>query len=287
MQVGQLLQPLARAMRGELLQGNYIQADETPVKVQTETVKGADHQAYLWQYGRPGSGVVFDFRMGREREGPKQFLGQFEGILQTDGYTAYDRVAGPKMVHAGCLAHARRKYIEAIKLDPKDHASARIAALMDELFVIDAHARQQHMSMAERHKLRNEQAPALLSRLRSAILDAQKNVLPKSAAGKAASYTLALWSKLTLFLKHPELELSNNVAENSMRPIAVGRKNWIHVGSPEAGPKIAAIISVVESCRRLGLPVRQYLADVLPGLANRSIRSLANLTPAAYKAARA
>lgn len=287
MQVGQLLQPLARAMRGELLQGNYIQADETPVKVQTESVKGADHQAYLWQYGRPGSGVVFDFRMGREREGPKQFLGQFEGILQTDGYAAYDRVGGPKMVHAGCLAHARRKYIEAIKLDPKDHASTRIAALMDELFAIDAHARQQHMSMEERHALRNEQAPALLSRLRSAILDAQKNVLPKSAAGKAASYTLALWSKLTLFLKYPELELSNNVAENSMRPIAVGRKNWIHVGSPEAGPKIAAIISVVESCRRLGLPVRHYLADVLPGLANRSIRSLANLTPAAYKAARA
>ena len=101
------------------------------------------------------------------------------------------------------------------------------------------------------------------------------------AAGKAASYALTLWNKLTLFPKHPELELSNNLAENSMRPIAIGRKNWIHIGSPDAGPKIAAIISVVESCRRLEFPIRQYLANVLPGMANRSIHSLASLTPAA------
>jgi hypothetical protein len=255
--------------------------------VQTDQGKGSNHQGYLLQYGRPGSGVVFDFRMGREREGPKQFLAQFNGILQTDGYAAYDRVGGSQMIHAACLAHARRKYIEAVKLDPTDHESTRIVALMDEVFAIDAKARQREMSLAERHQLRNEQAPELLSRLRTAILTAQKKVLPKSAAGKAPSYTLALWNKLTLFLAHPELELSNNLAENSMRPIAVGRKNWIHIGSPDAGPKIAAIISVVESCRRLAIPIRQYLADVLPGLANRSIQSLASITPAAYKATRA
>lgn len=108
--------------------------------------------------------------------------------------------------------------------------------------------------------------------------------MPKSAAGQAANYTLSLWSKLTLFLKHPELELSNNLAENSMRPIALGRKNWLHLGSQQAGPKIAAIFSVVESCRRLGIPIRKYLADVLPGLANRSIHNLAGLTPGAYVA---
>ena len=90
-----------------------------------------------------------------------------------------------------------------------------------------------------------------------------------------------LWQKLTLFLEHPVLELSNNLAENSMRPIAIGRKNWIHVGSAQAGPKIAAILSVVESCRRLRMPIRDYLAAVLPGLANRSIHSLDKLTPTA------
>ena len=140
------------------------------------------------------------------------------------------------------------------------------------------------MSLVQRHDLRNEQAPALLARLRTAVLGAQKNTLPKSAAGKAASYTLTLWNKLTLFLKHPELELSNNLAENSMRPIALGRGNWIHIGSEAAGPRVAAIVSVIESCRRLKIPVRDYLADILPGLANAPVQRIADLTPASWAA---
>jgi hypothetical protein len=109
------------------------------------------------------------------------------------------------------------------------------------------------------------------------ILAAQKDSLPKSATGKAANYALALWNKLTQFLQYPELELSNNLAENSMRLIAIGRKNWIHIGSAQAGPKIAAILSVVESCRRIKIPVRDYFAAVLPGLNNLSIRHMADL----------
>jgi hypothetical protein len=112
----------------------------------------------------------------------------------------------------------------------------------------------------------------------------KKIALPKSAVDQAANYTLSLWSKLTVFLKYPELELSTNLAENAMRSIAIGRKNWLHLGSKEAGPRIAAIFSIVESCRWLNLPVRKYLNDVLPGLANRSIQSFAQLTPTAYAA---
>jgi transposase len=103
-----------------------------------------------------------------------------------------------------------------------------------------------------------------------------------STLGKACRYTLTLWNKLKCFLEYPELELSNNRAENSMRPIAVGRKNWIHVGSAQAGPKIAAILLVMESCRRTNVPVREYLAAVLPGLNNLSIQNLAELTPSAW-----
>jgi len=287
MQVGGMLQPIVSRMRRELLAGSYIQADETPVSVQLHDGGGKNHQGYLWQYGSPGKGVVFDFRMGREREAPKQFLGQFNGILQTDGYAAYEHIGGPKMVHACCLAHARRKYVDAIKVDPKDRDSAGIVALMDELFAIDARARAEKMDHLQRHALRMEKAPALLAELRTQILAAQKRVLPRSTAGKAASYTLSLWNKLTRFLEYPELELSNNLAENSMRPVAIGRKNWVHIGHEHAGPKIAAIFSVVESCRRLGLPIREYLAAVLPGLANRSTQSLSHLTPAAYAASKA
>ena len=115
-------------------------AHETPVDVQTHDGRGTNHQAYLWQYGTPGGATVFDFRMSRKREGPLNFLGNFEGLLQTDGYAAYDRVGGPKMVHAACWAHARRRFIDAVKLNKQDAASVRAVKLMDELFAIDARA---------------------------------------------------------------------------------------------------------------------------------------------------
>ena len=284
MRVGELLTPIVGVMRRELLRGTYIQADETPVDVQMHDGRGQNHQAYLWQYGTPGGGVIFDFRLGREREGPKQFLQHFDGILQTDGYAAYDHIGGPKMVHAACWSHSRRKFIDAIKLNPKDQPAIRIAKLMDDLFAIDAEARAENMDHAARHARRQRHAPPLLADIRAQILAAQKNALPKSATGKAANYTLALWNKLTLFLEYPELELSYNLAENSMRPIAIGRRNWIHIGSAQAGPKVAAIFSVVESCRRLKIPVRKYLAAVLPGLSNLSIQQLAGLTPNAWAA---
>jgi transposase len=282
MRVGELLIPVMGAMRQELLQGTYIQADETPVDVQIEDGRGKNHQAYLWQYGRPGGIVVFDFRAGRGRDGPKQFLGQFAGLLQTDGYAAYDQIGGPGMVHAACWAHAKRYFSDAIALNRNDPVATPIVAQIDELFAIDAQARQQGLSLEARHKLRQEKAPSLLAIIRQQIEAAQRQVLPGSQLAKACKYTLSLWDKLTRFLEHPELELSNNLAENSMRPIAVGRRNWIHIGSLQAGPKIAAIISIVETCRRLKIPVRKYLAAVLPGMADVQIQRLHELTPSRW-----
>ena len=284
MGVGGLLLPVAGVMRRELVSGSYIQADETPVGVQMHDGRGQNHQAYLWQYGRPGGSVVFDFRLGRGRDGPKQFLGNFEGILQTDGYVAYEQVGGPKLVHAVCWAHARRGFVDAVKLNRADLAAIGIVARIDELFGIDAEARARNLDHAARHALRLERSGPLLEILQPQIEAARTAALPSSALGKAANYTLGFWPKLTRFLDYPELELSNNLAENSMRPVALGRKNWIHVGSPQAGPKVAAILSIVETCRRMKIPARDYMAAVLPGLAGIRIQRLAELTPAAWAA---
>ena len=286
MSVGGLLMPLVAAMGRELVGGGYIQADETTVGVQMHDKRGKNHQAYLWQYGTPGGSVIFDFRMGRSREGPKRFLGRFEGILQTDGYTAYDRTGSPKMVHAACWAHARRKVFDALKLNPDDRVARQLVERTDALFLIDAEARNAGMDHAARHALRQQRSRPLLDIIKEELKSAQVAELPASALGKAVSYTLSLWHKLTRFLEHPELELSNNLAENSMRGVALGRKNWIHVGSEQAGPKVAAILSVIESCRRLKLPVRQYLASILPGLADRSVQRVGEYTPAAWAASR-
>ena len=268
MRVGELLRPISRAMAQELLVGNYIQADETPVGVQSERARGKNHQAYLWQYSRPGAVVVFDFRMGREREGPKRFLGNFEGILQSDGYAAYDQVGGPKIVHAACWAHARRKFFHAVELNPKDQDALRLVAQMDELFAIEAQARKEELSPQDRQLLRLDKSQPLLEQIKSQIQRARSEALPKSVLAKACNYTLTLWTRLSRFLEHPELELSNNLAENAIRPLALGRRNWLHIGSEQAGPRVAAIVSVVESCRRLKIPIRDYLASILPGLAN-------------------
>jgi len=284
MRVGELLLPLSEAMRRELLRGSYIQADETPVDVQMHDGRGQNHPAYLWQYSTPGGGAVFDFRLGRAREGPKQFLGNFEGLLQTDGYGAYEHVGGPRIVHAACWAHSRRKFWEALKLHPSDVVAARLVARIDALFAIDAEARERNLDPGARHALRRERSAPLVQVIKEEVEAARAAALPASALGRAAQYTLALWRKLTRFLEYPELELSNNLAENSMRPVALGRKNWIHVGSPQAGPKVAAILSVVESCRRLEIPAREYLAAILPGFAEISVQRLPELTPAAWAA---
>ena len=223
MRVGELLRPITAAMGQELLRGDYIQADETPVDVQMHDGRGKNHQAYLWQYSRPGAAVVFDFRMGREREGPKRFLGNFEGILQSDGYGAYDHVGGARIVHAGCWAHARRKFFEAIKLNPKDQTSIRIVAQIDELFAIDEKARKENLTPSDRHSLRLEKDKPLLEQIKAAVQAARIDALPKSALAKACNYTLTLWSRLTRFLDNPVLELSNNLAENAIRSVALGR----------------------------------------------------------------
>jgi transposase len=286
MRVGELLIPVTQAMRKDLLNGRYLQADETTVPVQMHDGRGKNHEAYLWQYGKPGSETVFDFCLHRGREGPKRFLGNWEGILQTDGYQAYDGVGGPKMVHVGCWAHARRKFVDAVKVNPQDVAAVTMVMRMDALFLVDRDARIKEMSASERQAQRSELVQPWIIEIRRECEKLKRETLPQSALGKAVGYTLNMWPKLVRCLEHEDVELSNNLAENSMRGVAVGRKNWLHVGSVKAGPKVAAILSVVESCRRIGAPVKEYLTDVLPGLDRRTLSQVANLTPARWLAAR-
>ena len=282
MRVGELLGPIVGAMRRDLLNSSYLQADETPVPVQMHDRRGDNHQAYLWQYGKPGGETVFDFCLGRGRDGPRKFLGEWEGILQTDGYAAYNDIGGPKLVHVGCWAHARRKFVDAVKVNPKDAEAIKMVTRMDALFVVDRHARCQQLSVEDRLVLRREHADSWATEIYDQCMSLRKTALPKSALGQAAAYTLNMWAKLRRCFDYAEVELSNNLAENSMRPVALGRKNWLHVGSAQAGPKVAAILSVVESCRRLRVPVKDYLTAVLPGLNRRTLSQVAYLTPARW-----
>jgi len=288
MEIGAMAQPVCGGIRRDLLAGGYLQADETTVSVQTHDKRGENHQAYLWQYGRPGGETVFDFQMGRGREGPHKFLEGYRGKLQTDGYQAYDDgVGGPGMVHAGCWGHARRGFVDAVKVNKDDMEAVQMVARMDALFCIDRWAREQGMSYEERLAHRKQHAPEWLDGIQDKCRQLRPQVLPRSAMGKAIQYTVNQWKKLMATINDGEIELSTNLAENSMRPVALGRKNWLHIGSRQAGSKVAAILTLVESCRRLRIPVKEYLCDILPGLRNRSTSQAAQLTPARWAASRA
>jgi transposase len=284
---GEILMPVRDAMRNDLLAGSYLQADETTVRVQARERTGQNQEAYLWQFGRPGGEAVFEFALGRGRDVASRFLGQWDGKLQTDAYVGYDKTGGPKLTHYGCWAHARRYYVDAVKVNAEDAEATQMVLRIDALFLVDREAARLGLTGAERHAYRQEQAEPWLREIQETARRLAMRVLPKSKLGEALTYTINQWERLARCLEDGEVELSNNIAENSMRPWALGRKNWLHVGSVQAGPKIAAIASVVESCRRLGLPVVEYLMDVLPGLADRPVSQVAQLTPARWAAARA
>ena len=291
--VGELLKPVVELMKADLLAGRYIQADETTTPVQSERTKGKNHQAYFWEYGRPFGPVVYDFRMGRGRDGPKLFLGEYNGKFQCDGYGAYDHIGGVEMELFGCMAHGRRKFIDAIKLNPKDAESIAIVAQIGRLYDVEQEAREANLADEEREALRGEKCVPQLARLREMIVKARAGALPKSALGKACTYAINQWERLIAYAQkgNGRVEIDNNWAENGMRGIALGRKNWIHIGSEAAGSKIAAILSVLETCKRLKINAREYLEDVLPKLAYMSTRpqarthSMADLTPMAWKSA--
>ncbi len=282
MRMGDLCKSIVTAMRAELLNGDYIQADETPVAVQTGRTPGKNHQAYLWEYSRPAGPVIFDFQIGRGREGPRKFLGQYAKVLQCDGYNAYDKIGGEQIIFAGCWAHARRGFVNAVKAAGKDPVALAIVAKINALYRVEREARRENLPAQERYKLRQEKSLRQMAPLRAAIEEAQKTTTPASTLGKACSYALNQWKRLQVYLQHGQVEIDQNLCENAIRPVALGRKNWLHIGSEMAGPKVAAIISVIETCRRLNIDVKEYLLDVLPGLSEQPTQKVPTLTPMAW-----
>lgn len=284
---GALLVPLNAAQRQELLARDYLQADETPVGVQSDQAPpGQNHRAWQWQYSAPGGPVVFDFQMSRSREGPKTFLRDFKGLLQTDAYGAYDSVITEAMIHAGCWSHVRRKFFDACQLDPANAAALDVLERIGRLYAVEKQAREQRLSAAARLALRQQSSVAEVSGLKERLQAIRAEVLPGSQLGKACDYALRIWPRLEVFLTHGQVELDTNLAENAMRPVALGRKNWLHIGDEKAGPKIAAILSVLATCQRFGIPAREYLLAVLPKLGETSTADVKHLTPQAWQRAR-
>jgi transposase len=274
---------IVKAMKQDILDGGYIQADETPIAVQTKHKSGKNHQGYLWPYGRPHGPIVFDFRMSRGRDGPKNFLRDYRGILQHDGYAAYLKL-GDEILHMGCMGHVRRKFWEAQKIG--EQRAVKIVRAIDRLFAIERLAKKQNMGPDERLALRQQRSVKRMDLLKLRIQRLLAEVLPKSKVGKACTYALSQWPYLVNYLNDGRIEISNNLCENSIRPIAVGRRNWLHIGSEAAGPVAANFMSLVETCRRYHVDPLAYFTDIFSRIADHPVSQIAELTPYNWAEAR-
>jgi transposase len=286
-QAANWLEPIVREMKRELLAGDYLQADETPVNVMDPDVQGKTVKGYLWVMGLPRDNVVFEFHRGRGKEEAKQLLDGFKGYLQRDGYSAYSSLVdelGEKLIPVGCWAHARRKFIEAELAHPT-HAPPFIGKLR-KLYVVEAVAREQKLDPEQRKALRDKESKPILDDLLPELEQAVAQNLPQSPLAKAAKYCLNEWTALNKYLEDGRLEIDNNLTENAIRPTAVGKKNWLFIGHPEAGWRSAVIYSVIVSCQRRGIDPSQYLTDVLSRLPSMKHSELTTLLPQNWKPAR-
>jgi len=274
-----LLEPLYDKLIEKVKQSNYLMADETPIPVLTKDKPGSTHKGYHWTYFSPPDKLVcFEYRKGRGRDGPMKFLDGYRGALQTDGYAAYngfEKQDGVTLL--ACLAHARRKFDESKDNDPKraGHALKKI----QELYKVEQYSREQELTFEERKDLRQERSVPILNELEQWMKDELTEVLPKSAIGGAIIYSLKLWKRLTRYTEDGRWEIDNNLVENSIRPIALGRKNYMFAGSHEGARYAAMIYSFLGTCKINNVEPFAWLKDVLTRIPDHSIHKLEELLP--------
>jgi len=281
-QAAELLKPVYRAIREDLLAGNYLQADETPIRYLDPDVKGKSQQGYLWTYSRPRGDVLFEWRLSRSREGPEKFLRNFRGKLQTDGYAAYESLAKQRgdLTLIGCWAHVRRGFHEALA---ETKLAAWFVAQIGQLYTVEKKLREKNIGPKLRAAIRVWQSQPVLDRLHQAMELVRRRTLPQGLLGQAIDYALKRWAALTRFVEDGAVEIDNNLIENAIRPSALGKKNWLFVGHPEAGERSAVIYTLLGSCRRHGINPFDYLEDLFTRLPAAKITEVKDFTPATWR----
>ncbi len=284
-QVGGLLEILYDHLLKQTRAKGYLQADETPIKVLDRDKKGSCHLGYFWVYRSPADKtVLFYYQTGRSGRAAREILDGFKGYLQTDGYQVYDSIAKNKdIIHLNCWAHARREFDRALSNDEKRASIA--LGFIQALYKVEADARQDELSTEERKKLRLEKSLPILNAFGQWMVEELQSgeLLPKSAIGKAINYTLGRWDNLTAYLNDGMLEIDNNLIENAIRPVALGRKNYLFAGSHEGAKRAAIIYSFFAMCKMEKVNPADWLRYVLDNIQNTRTGSLDSLYPCNFK----
>jgi transposase len=277
-------------LMAELLRAAYIQCDDTTLDVQLPEQRGqspprpAIAQGNMWAYRDAEGNVVYDFTWGRTREGPARMLQAYRGYVQADAASAYDRLfeERPELIEVGCWAHARRRFKEAAPTAPE--RCTLVLAQIRELYKIEAAIRGR--PPAERHVARQQHARPLLTRLFELLTATAVAVLPKSPLAEACQYALNNRRALQRYLEDGRLEIDNNGAERAVKPIVLGRKNWLNAGSEAAAKRAAILLSLVHTCKNLGMDPFVYLRDVIDRISMHPRSRVHELTPRQWLKAR-
>ena len=274
-----LLLPLYEAHKHTVLDSGYLHADETVIKVMDSEKKGATHQGYYWVYQcHEQKLVLFDYRTGRGPEGPKSILENYKGYLQTDGYAVYDEFAKKEGITLlNCMAHARRKYNDALTND-KLRAS-HVLSEMQKLYAIERLLVENKITGEDKKEYRKQNAIPLLNDLGLWMQKTYPEVLPSSAIGKAIFYSLNRWEKLSLYASTDILGIDNNPVENSIRPVTIGRKNYLFAGSHQAAQRAAMFYSLLATCKNYNVNPYNWLHDILNKIADHPINRIKELLP--------
>ena len=260
------LEPVYDVLHQQLVQRNLLHADETELQVLHEPGKKAQSKSYMWLYRTSGDAerpiVLYEYQPSRSGENPKAFLKGFHGYLQTDGYSGYNAVED--VTHVGCLAHARRKFEEAVKAQPKGKRSPTAeqgAAYCTKLFNLEKEYEAQQLTFEERKQQRLDRSKPVLDAMLAWANT--RNAAPKSQLGVALTYLKNQWIPLNSFLLDGRIEISNNRAERSIKPFVMSRKNFLFANTPLGAQSSAVIFSLIETAKENGLDPYRYLAFVL------------------------
>ena len=270
-----LLDPLYKRLAEKVLNTTYLQVDESPHKVLDTQKGGKSHRGYQWVYHNPlAKLIMFNYRKGRGVNGPKEILENYKGVLQCDGYTVYDKLGQSiHIILAGCLAHVRRKYAEAVSSD-KTRANQALS-IFSEIYRLEKEAKQSE----DRQTYRTKHIVPLMNQLKEWIDQEAIKVLPKSPIGKAMTYTVNQWPKLINIFTRGDIELDNNLIENKIRPLALGRKNYLFAGSEQGAYRIAMMYSFFASCKANKIDPAKWLENTIRNIINCKINDLDSLLP--------
>jgi transposase len=260
LQAGEILEPLGVALKEQLNSTNILQADETPVKVLKNNIRG-----YMWGYHslEPGNRfMLFEYNELRSGKVASDNLANYRGILQTDGYSGYNSLRDKTgIIGIGCWAHCRRHFTDVIKISNNSGKAHEVVKWIGKLYQLEEVAREQLLDFAARKELRQTQAPPILEKIHELITKATPP--PKSAIGKAIGYALNHWGYLIRYVDHGEAEIDNNLIENQIRPFAISKKNWLFIGNTRAAQIAALFYSLIQSCKLNNINPKKYLVYVL------------------------